>query len=273
MKFLRVLCLFAAVAAVIGCGQDTESRDDIPPQTPNMVPRSDDSVYPQAGVRPEPTLTDRNYWTRIEWYRNPENDLASYRVRRWSEHTTAAEAPIIADLTLGVELVDQYILNWIDRGVDQFGGDANLLAPVDGDTRGYWWQVQAQDTAGNRSEWSDSVYFRMIYNPYNLNVVGTGGNVRLTWTYPIGGTATLLSFYKIRVYSEWFGRDSLIWDYSVQLYAENNSVLVGDGGAFAPMTNDCTYVWQLNAVSYVQSDTNDVSIAGAAMYTTFRYQQ
>jgi len=239
-----------------------------------MVPRSDDAIYPQAGVRAEPTTTDRNYWTRIEWYRNPETDLSSYRVRRWSEQTTAAEAPIIVDLSLGVDLVDQFVLYWIDRGNDQFGGPANLLAPNDqGLTRGYWWQVQAVDTAGNRSAWSDSVYFRMIYNPYNLNVVGTGENVRLTWTYPIGSTGSYLSFYKIRVYSQWYGRDSLIWDYSVQLYAENNSVLVGSAGAFSPMTHDCTYVWQLNAVSYLASDTNDVALAGSAMYRDFKYSQ
>lgn len=268
--------MFAALAAflMLSCGEDTASRDDVPPQRPLMVPRSNDAIYPQAGIRPEPTRTDRNYWTRVEWYRNPEDDLSGYRVRRWYEHTTADEAPIVADLAIGVDLIDQFVLFWIDRGEDQFGDPANLLAPNDqGLTRGYWWQVQAYDTAGNRSEWSDSVYFRMIYNPYNLNIAGTGDNTRLTWNYPIGGTGTYLSFYKIRVYSQWYGMDSLIWDHDLQLYAENNSVLVGSGGAFRPMTRDCTYVWQLNAVSYVASDTNDVALAGSAMYTTFTYQE
>ena len=148
MNVLKIVLSLAAALLVFGCGQDTQSRDDVPPQTPSIVPRSDDSAYPQAGVRAEPTLTDRNYWTRIEWYRNPESDIASYRVRRWSEQVSASEAPIVADLSLGVDLLDSYILSWIDRGDDQFGGTANLLAPNDqGLTRGYWWQVQAIDTA------------------------------------------------------------------------------------------------------------------------------
>lgn len=275
MKMFMIMLLSSlAVFLLSGCGEDTQSRDDVAPQKPIMLTRSDDVVYPQSGVRPEPTLTDRNYWTRIEWFRNPEDDLGGYRVRRWSEQTTAEEAPIIADLAMDVDLIDQFVLYWIDRGEDQFGDPANLLAPNDqGLTRGYWWQVQAKDTAGNRSEWSDSVYFRMIYNPYNLNVSRTGNDIRLGWNYPIGGTGTYLSYYKIRVYSQWWGRDSLIWDYNVQLYAETNSVTVGEGGATSPMTIDCSYVWQLNAISLVASDTNDVALAGSSMYTTFTYSQ
>lgn len=275
MNYIRFLMpVILALLFAGGCGEDTESRDDVPPQRPQMVPRTNDVIYPQAGIRPEPTQTDRNYWTRIEWYRNPEDDLAGYRVRRWSEHTTSDEAPIIEDLAMDVDLLDQFVLYWVDQGNDQFGDPANLLSPNDqGLTRGYWWQVQAYDTAGNRSEWSDSAYFRMIYNPYNLNVVGTGNSTRLTWNYPIGGSGTYLSFYKVRVYSQWYGKDSLIWDYDAQLYAQSNSLLVGDGGAFTPMTHDCTYVWQLNAVSYVATDTNDVALAGSAMFTTFIYSE
>jgi hypothetical protein len=274
MNVLKFLLIVVFAWLFVNCGEDTESRDNVPPQTPVMRPRSDDAVYPQEGVRAEATTNDRNYWTRIEWFRNPETDVQSYRVRRWSEQVSSDDAPIVADLALNVDLIDDFVLYWIDRGDDQFGGPVNLLAPNDqGLTRGYWWQVQAVDTAGNRSEWSDSVYFRMIYNAYNLSVVGSGDNVRLTWSYPIGGPSTYLSFYKIRVYSNWYGRDSLIWDYQVQLYGQNNSVLVGSEGAFTPMTHDCTYVWQLNAVSYVASDTNDVALAGSAMYRTFKYSQ
>lgn len=275
MKLFRILILACFVTIMISsCGEDTESRDDVPPQKPIIVSRSADVNYPQAGVRAEPTTSDDNYWTRIEWYRNPEDDLSGYRVKRWSEQTVASEGPIVADLAMNVDLNDQFILSWVDRGEDQFGDPANLLAPNDqGLTRGYWWQVQAYDTAGNRSEWSDSVYFRMIYNPYNLSVEGIGEDVQLLWNYPIGGSGTYLSFYKIRVYSQWYGVDSLIWDYDVQRYEASNALTIGVGGAFTPMTDDCTYVWQLNAVSYVATEVNDVALAGSAMYTTFTYQE
>lgn len=274
MRYLYIIFLVCFAVMFMSCGQDTESRDDVPPQQPNMVPRSDDAIYPQAGVRPEPTLTDRNYWTRIEWFRNPEDDLSGYRVRRWAENTSSSEAPIVADLALDVQLPDNFVLFWIDRGNDQFGDPANLLAPDDqGITHGFWWQVQAYDTADNRSEWSDSVYYRMIYNPYNLSVQGTGNDTQIMWNYPIGGSSTYLSFYKIRVYSQWYGVDSLIWDYDVQLYESSNALTIGVNGAFTPMTHDCTYVWQLNAISYAASETNDLPLAGSAMYTTFTYQE
>ncbi len=274
MNHLRNLIILGAAALLVwSCGEDTLSADDVPPQRPVVVPRTDDDAYPQAGVRAEPTSAERFYWVRIEWYRNSEGDLSSYRVRRWSEGTVASEAPIIADLSPDVDLLDNPILFWVDRGDDQFGDPANLLAPTEGFTRGYWWQVQAVDTAGNRSDWSDSLYFRLLYNPYNLNAVGTGDALRLTWNYPIGGASTYLSYYKIRVYSAWFGVDSVKWDYQVQLYADVNSVAFGEGGAFGTLTPDCSYVWQLNAVSLVASDSNDVALAGAAQYITFNYQE
>jgi len=274
MKTARYLyCLPLLALLLWGCGEDTQSADDIPPQQPVVVPRTDDGAYPQSGVRAEPTTAERFYWVRIEWYRNTEDDLESYRVRRWSERTIAEEAPIIADLSLDVDLIDAPVLFWVDRGDDQFGDPANLLAPIDGSTRGYWWQVQAVDTAGNRSQWSDSVYFRLMYNPFNLNTAGSGENMRLTWNYPIGGASTYLSYYKIRVYSAWFGVDSVKWDYQVQLYSDANSILFGEGGAHGTLTPDCSYVWQLNAVSLVASDSNDVALAGAAQQKTFVYSE
>lgn len=271
--FLPLLLL--ALVCLTGCGEDTESNDNIPPQAPVLVERSDDASYPQAGIRAEPTPSENSYWVRLEWYRNPEPDVIGYRVRRWPEQSNALEGIIVADLALGVEISDTDILGWVDRGFDQSGNPSNLLAPNDqGSMRGYWWQVLAYDTAGNRGEWSDSAYFRMMWNPYSLSVTRfSADDYRLGWSYPIGGVSTFLSYYKLRVYSQWWGPDSLVWDHDVILYAEHNAVTLGNGGASGPLTNDCTYVWQLNAVSLAASDTHDVVVAGSSVYTTFVYQE
>ncbi|MBK6766599.1 MAG: hypothetical protein IPG71_09885 [bacterium] len=276
MKNLLVsLAILFGLVFVCGCGEDTLSRDDVAPQVPVMVERSDDASYPQTGVRAEPTPSESNYWVRVEWYRNPEDDIQGYRVRRWSEHDNSNEGYVVADLVVGVDVVDNDIISWVDRGNDHFGSPARLLAPNDqGSMRGYWWQVLAYDTAGNRSFYSDSVYFRMMWNPYNLSVSRfAADDYRLSWNFPIGGASTFLSFYKLRVYSAWYGRDSLVWDNQVILYGDANSVTLGAGGASAPMSNDCTYVWQLNAVSYAESDTHDVALAGSSVYKSFVYQE
>lgn len=273
-RILLSSLLAALWLIILGCGGDSVSQDDVPPQRPIWVQRSSDEAYAQTGIRAEPVLSDRSYWVRLEWQRNPEEDLQGYRVRRWSEYTSLSEGPIIADLTVGLELIDGPILTWIDRGLDENGSNANLLAPLDGMTRGYWWAIQAYDTAGNRSQYSDSIYYRLLDNPYEMSVSRAGpDNYVLSWGYPVGSAESFLSFYKIRVYSGHFGPDSLAWDYRVTLYTEHNSVTLQSGGASAPMTRDCTYVWQLNAISYAVSDTHDVDNAGAAMYTTFVYQE
>ncbi|MCB9357809.1 MAG: hypothetical protein H6508_00790 [Calditrichaeota bacterium] len=264
-----------ALLFLAGCGEDTQSTDNVPPQAPIMVERSDDSIYPQAGVRAEPTPDESNYWVRVEWYRNPEPDVVGYRISRWSEQSTSLNATVVGDVAVGVEIPDTEILSWVDRGFDGFGNPTNALAPNDqGSMRGYWWHVLAYDTAGNRGEWSDSVYYRLMWNPYNLSVSQfAADDYRLNWNYPIGGAGTYLSYYKLRVYSEWYGRDSLVWDHQVILYGAQNSVTLGSGGATGTMVNDCTYVWQLNAVSLAASDTHDVALAGASIYTTFVYQE
>lgn len=275
MKVLTLFVLVCVFAVFVGCGDDTESTDNIPPQNPVLVPRSDDASYPQSGIRAEPTPSESNYWVRLEWYRNTEPDVVGYRVRRWHEHTGSNDAITVADVAVGVEIPDTEILSWVDRGFDQFGNPSNALAPNDqGTMRGYWWQVLAYDTAGNRSGWSDSVYYRLMWNPYNLTVSRfAADDYRLSWSYPIGGVSTFLSYYKLRVYSQWYGRDSLVWDHQVILYGQQNSVGLGSGGATGPMVNDCTYVWQLNAVSLAASDTHDVALAGSSVYTTFVYQE
>lgn len=274
-NLLNVLIVAFSLASLLGCGEDTESRDDVAPQVPVMVDRSDDADYPQAGVRAEPTPSETNYWVRLEWYRNPEDDIQGYRVRRWHEHDNANEGYVVADLVIGVDVLNDEIISWVDRGNDQFGSPAHLLSPNDqGTMRGYWWQVLAYDTAGNRSAYSDSVYYRMIWNPYNMSVTRfAADDYRLSWNYPIGGASTFLSFYKLRVYSAWYGRDSLVWDNQVILYGDANSVTLGVGGASTPMVDDCTYVWQLNAVSYAASDTHDVALAGSSVYRSFTYQE
>lgn len=271
----RVLVALSSVILMVGCGEDTESRDDVSPQKPVLVARSDDASYPQAGIRAEPTPTSSNYWVRVEWYRNPEDDIQGYRIRRWSEQENSNDGYVVADLVVGIDIGNEEILSWVDRGNDQLGGTARLLAPNDqGSMRGYWWQILAYDTAGNRSLYSDSAYYRMMWNAYNMAVTRfAADDYRLGWSFPIGGASTFLSFYKLRVYSAWWGLDSLVWDHQVQLYAEQNSVTLGAGGASAPLVNDCTYVWQLNAVSYAVSDTHDVALAGSAVYTTFVYQE
>jgi hypothetical protein len=131
--------------------------------------------------------------------------------------------------------------------------------------------MYAYDLAGNHSAWSDTLYYRLIQNPSSLTVTRMGADeYRLGWSY-LGNE--FLSFYKIRVFSAQFGPDSVIWDYQVQRYGSSESITLGEDGNLGTMHTDCTYVWQLNAISIQPPDSvHQDSLAGSAVYTTFIYQ-
>jgi hypothetical protein len=247
-----------------GCGEDSSSKDDIAPQKPIVVPRSDDAIYPQQGVRPEPSPSAASYWVRVEWQRNPEPDVKGYNVWRGSIDPTEGTLYRVADLEYGFELsnapgVTQHF--WIDVG-NGAAGALNLLAPVLGEPQNYFWQIQAFDETGNRSELSDTIRYTLIENPFETTVTRAGPNSYvLSWRYLTG----IALNYKIRVYSSYYGRDSVMWDPPLfPGYTSQESISLNQDETARAFERDCTYVWQLNAIRDHE--------AGAAIFTLFTYQ-
>lgn len=270
---LSLLIISAVVLLAAGCGEDETSRDDLPPVAPVWVSRSPDNVYPQRGIRPEPG-TSRQYHVRLEWFANPEPDVLGYRIYRVAESQDPVHRYPLIDLEVGVDIpagATQYF--WVDQGDSTGGfGPGNLLAPADRQSRGYRWQILAYDENGLRSDYSELIYYRMIYNPNDVTVARTGTNAyTLSWQYPFPLEMNV-SYYMVRVYSYAYGPDSVAWYGQFFRWGEQESVVMNFGDLTIPMTTDCTYVCQLNAISNRASTENADSLSGAAVYTLFTFR-
>jgi hypothetical protein len=264
MKYILYAFLFVVVTlplAMGGCGEDSSSQDDIAPQKPIVVPRSDDGIYPQEGVRPEPSQSSSDYWVKVEWQRNPETDVKGYYVWRGAFNYLEGRRYRFADLDNLPSAPSITRYSWIDIGTG-LGGAHHVLAPVLGEPQDFFWQIQAFDESGNTSEFSDTIRYTLIENPYQTAVSREGPNsYELSWRYPIG---TGLN-YKIRVFSNHYGRDSVMWDPPLfRRYTSQESIMLNEDGTAKAFERDCTYVWQLNAIRDDESS--------AAIITLFTYQ-
>lgn len=270
----KLTYLFIIFAGLIlaGCGEDSSTVDNVPPSVPVLMVRSADDIYPQRGIRPEPSTYDQNYWVRLEWRKNTEPDIFGYRVWRCGEWDTTSTGEltggyVIADMRLGTDF-NADTLVWIDRA-------SNILAPElsDGTTRGYYWQIEAYDDAGNYSGRSSSQYYRLMKNPLNPQVEKiTDGLYRIRWQYD-NSSDVYLSYYMLRIFSEQYGPDSVMWYQKTQLYGSDNAVLLNsDSTAIRPFVPGTTYRCQINAVADQPTPLHRYGLAGSAVYTTFTYQ-
>ncbi len=283
LRPIRVILLVWIILWLTGCGSDETSRDDLAPVKPQWIPRTGDHILAQRGIRAEPSFSSASstpeYSVRLEWYANPEDDLAGYRIWRVSE--TAADLSryyIAKDLRRGVDFELGYATySWVDKGDSMIYTGQNMLAPdiTTGDTRGYYWALEAYDEAGNRSEKSDPVYYRMLNIPRNLSVARLETNTyRLTWQYQLNPDVTPL-YYTVRVYSAAWGPDSVLWyDMDVRRYGANpEPVTMSFSETNSLLIPDCTFVCQLNVIGNpLFGEEHTDSICGSAAYTTFVFQ-
>ena len=268
------LIMLAALLIFAGCGSDESSTDDLAPAQPRWVPRTADDIYPQQGLRAEPVSNENLYWVRLEWYANSEPDVQRYRIWRAAEFDTDVRRRyVIKDLQLGSDLeIGLSVYTWVDIGDSTGNTPLNSLAPdpVSGETRGYYWWVQAVDESDNRSELSEPIYYRLLNVPYDLQVGRLSENVyRLNWRYQFNPDMRP-SYYMIRVYSAFWGPDSVVWYDQVQRYTSNEYVDM-DFAPSSPLVTDCTYVCQLNAIANQRGSHAD-SLSGAAASTIFTYR-
>ncbi|RQV96569.1 hypothetical protein EH220_05495 [bacterium] len=264
MKYRSILinCFFSWILfTVSGCGEDSSSADDLAPQPPVPIARSDDAAYPQSGIRPEPTSDFTKYRMRIEWESNTETDVLGYIIRRGSVDPQDGSTYPVKQLEYAFNPnITEYF--WIDEGLDNLGTPgANMLSPLLGEPRDYFWQIAAYDESGNRSEWSDTIRYTLIENPFDFEVERLGpDDYSLSWQYPTGGFLQ----YKVRVYSYYDGPAHVMWDPPlIPGYTTQESIRLNRDGTANEFEQDCTYVWQLNAI---RDNTS-----GAAVFTTFIY--
>lgn len=264
MKYhsLLIICFIGWILlSVCGCGEDSSSVDDLAPQPPVPIERSNDGSYPQTGIRPEPTPNSNLYKMRIEWYANSETDVAGYIIRRGSVDPAEGSTYPLVQLPYAYDPYETEYF-WIDTGLDNLGTPgANMLRPLLGEPRDYFWQIAAYDEAGNQSAWSDTIRYTLVENPFSFEVIRLGeDSYSLAWQYPVG----MHLQYKARVYSYYYGFDHVMWDPPLfDGYTTYQSLQLNRDGTANEFQRDCTYVWQLNAIRDDES--------GAAIFTTFTY--
>jgi hypothetical protein len=246
----------------LSCVPEGEDRDTTPPATPNLKPRSMDSLYAETGIRPEPGTDAASYWIRVEWFPNLEEDLAGYLVYRRGEYEADFPQTALRNLILGQNLspnIDPYFIDL----------DWRNLQPDDtsGDSRGYFYAVRAYDQLGNISELSRTAYYRLINNPRNLAVSRKNpGQYYLEWNFE-SGISVFIDYFMIRVWDEDTGEP--MWWMKYIEFSSTHSVLLNLNGSARPFETGHSYVWKLSVIANSNPPTR--SPAGSAAKTTFTY--
>jgi hypothetical protein len=212
----------------------------------------------------------------LEWYQSPETDVlvgGGYRIYRTPEGAPEDAHYLFTDLRYGVNLNPAPVISFVDIGDDPLGGNTNVLSPDDTwRSRGYYWEIEAFDAADNRSELSAKIYYRMLPNPTNLTVTRDQANIyQLRWHYEHLNDQ-FIQYWYLRIYSAYFGRDSVNYYDRVSLFGgDYTRTLTPDlMEVVAPFVEDCTYVWQLNVVGQVATDTLHLDgRCGASVFTKF----
>lgn len=260
-RTLVIVLLLQALA--LGCVPEGEERDTTPPTAPILKSRSVDSLYAETGIRPEPGTDVRSYWIRLEWYRNPEEDLAGYLVYRRGEYDAEFPQTSIGNLILGQNLspsIDPYFVDL----------DSPNLQPNDtsGDSRGYCYVVRAYDQSGNISDFSPTAYYRLINNPHDFGVSNAGlGQYYLDWSFE-SGPEVFFDYFMIRVWDAETGEP--MWWMKYTEFSSMHRVLLNANGSAQPFVSGRTYVWKLSVVANSNPPTR--SPAGSAVKTSFVYQ-
>ena len=109
-------------------------------------------------------------------------------------------------------------------------------------------------------------------NPYFMTVVRDSANrYAVTWSFN-PNPDILLSFYMLRVYSSVGGPDSVVWWLKTQRYESQETVYMDFSQSQGPLVAGQTYVCQINSIENRRTESHADSLAGAAVYTTFVYQ-
>ena len=270
-----MISLLAAGSLLSGCGQDQTGRDITQPSKPRFVERSVDNVYPQQGIHAEPVIREQDHWVHLEWYGNPEPKSQGYRNWRQAERDNGHLRYVVKDLRIPTDLdpgLERY--SWIDQGDTTSGTPLHMLDPdpIYGTTRGYFWQVEAYDSSGGRSELSDPVYYRLMNNPFNLAVVRDSTDVYFAAWHYIPNPDVIINYYIMRVYPESIGPDSAVWFGMTQQYGSDASAFINFSDVANSMTVGAMYTLQVNVISTHPSPDHADSLAGAAVTTSFTYQ-
>ena len=265
MFMCRQLVVLMAVLGFLilmaGCGEDSPDTDATPPTAPVLKPRSVDSLYEERGIRPEASGV-LSYWIRLEWYLNSEDDLQGYYVYRRGEDEDISPEVYVGNVVLGEDFFPGEEPYFIDYSTGNLRPD-----PSTGETRGYYYRVQAYDESGNVSDFSPVAYYRLIANPLSPSVSGYPGEYYLNWTFE-SGPEVFIDYYMLRVWNKDTGEP--MWWTKYSNFGSTHQVLLNEENALEAFESGQYYVWKISVIA--NSNPPERSPAGSAVKMEFRYE-
>jgi hypothetical protein len=195
-------------AGLLSCVPDPELPQ---PRRPQFVPKSSDTARVERGIRAVPGQNA----IRLEWFRNPERDLAGYRIFRTNEVATDTALPINFRLLREIPLGSQEAVGLPDTVFI----DANVVPDVQ-----YFYQVEAYTRRGARSERSLPETFRLATRVNPRTPIGQlvfsrqDTTIRFEWGKP----PFVSGFYVLKLY-EFRGFDTFLEDDCVAMVYDGSS--------------------------------------------------
>lgn len=237
-----------------GCPPDPEPPA---PQRPRFVPRSSDTARIEQGIRPVPGQNA----IRLEWFRNPERDIAGYRIFRTAEVARDTAVPINFQLLREIPLGSQEPLGLPDTVFI----DATVQPDVE-----YFYQVEAYTRRGARSERSLPERYRLAQRVNPLSPIGIlrlsrrDTTIQFEWRKPpLVSGFYVLKIYEFRGFDTFFEEDCVAILYDGSSFFDRDTVSINFGQAYqAPsparrftnglrvfkrLENGVEYRWQVQA--------------------------
>jgi hypothetical protein len=260
-QLVVLMAVLGFIILIAGCGEDNPGGDATPPTTPVLKPRSVDSLYEEAGIRPE-AANVLNYWIRVEWYLNTEDDLEGYFVYRRGEDEEVFPEAYVGNVVAGQDFFLGQDPHFIDYDTANLRPD-----PSTGETRGYYYRVQAYDESGNLSEFSSVVYYRLIANPLSPHVtMSHTGEYYLDWTFQ-SGPQVFIDYYMLRIWDKVTNQP--MWWMKYSNFGSTLSVLLDEDNALETFIPGRDYVWKLSVIA--NGNPPERSPAGCAVRMEFTY--
>lgn len=214
-------------------------EDPYAPARPRWVPRSAPTDTLQQGIRPY-SDSEAIY---LEWYQNIEEDLSGYRIYRGRQIDQKIEFETIAD-------IEAYTAS----GSDTTHIDDTAVLDTD-----YSYFLKAYDQAGNFSEPSDTIRYRLIQKVEPLSPRGeiTTGTPSFEW-YDFTSEAYE---YVLRLETRYAREVIWISRFSRSNYGDFSQDIDYNQDSSASLNSlepGSSYQWSIRAISLVDQDNSDI---------------
>jgi hypothetical protein len=264
-----------------GCDVPTDELDA--PAKPIWIEKSESDNKIELGIDSDNTTTSGIV---LMWHANSENDLAGYNIYRGQESNgTTIQFENLAEINI----------------FQKFEYDTLYFDITASNNVTYFFYIEAEDLAGNKSRPSDTISYTLHLPPTALSPVNTIAdsfpifrwidnieNFQYTSEFVIrvekSNENSTEPFWVCRFYNQWFGYENTIpisflffpamgsWDETnIDLHTNAPSNVISCYGTTSAMSNG-TYRWKIKAISQVNNETGVDDASGESAWSYFNIE-